>query len=451
MGIVIINGKRYDSVTGLMITDHKNDKNTQPVVVKHQVEVQSETKAGKTNDNSTPDWIASFVDEVSHNHQVAQKSVANEANDAAKATKAVAEAAAKVSAATTTAVSVSRSVAHSIRRGVGTSHTLNRRFVRKPLSENGNYAESLAVRHLKKTAQRTQQAGVTESQPKANSATAPIHIPEETQLDAAAEANRDFVPMLTKRQAESLNRIAKRHTAPANNINSASTTSTSDPRIKEPIRLARTTPEPESYSDDAFNERLSKLSEILRNAQELDEQQTQQPNRQVNTANRKQSATKQTRQKAKKRRFHFPAVMTTAVATAAIAAIGVYVAMPSISIKVAANRAGIDAKTPYTPAGFTIDGKVAYQDGRITINYRNKSGADGYSVTQEINNTDTDASLEQSISNQSNNAYQVIQNGDQTLYRYRDMVTWLDNGMQYTINTNDYLNSDDISDIASSL
>ena len=360
----------------------------------------------------------------------------------------VANAATQVSAATTTAVNVSRSVAHNIRRSVGVSHTLNRRFVRKPLSENGDYAESLAVRHLKKTAQRTQQAGTTESQPKANSATAPIHIPEETQLDAAAEANQDFIPMLTKRQAESLNRIAKRRTAP---VGSTNTTSTNDSRIREPIRLARTTPEPETPSDDVFNERLSRLSEILRNAQELDEQQVQQPSRRANAANRKQSTASQAKRQAKKRRFHFPAIMTTAAAMASIAAIGVYVAMPSISIKVAANRAGIDAKTPYTPAGFTIDGKVAYQDGRITINYRNKSGADGYSVTQEVNNTDTDASLEQSISDQSNNAYQVIQNGDQTLYRYRDMVTWLDNGMQYTINTNDYLNSDDISDIASSL
>ena len=448
MGIVIINGKRYDSVTGLMITDHKNDKNTQPVVVKHQVEVQPETKADKASDDSTPDWIASYVDEVSHNHQVAQKSVASEANDAAKAAKAVADAVTQVSAATTTAVNVSRSVAHNIRRSVGVSHTLNRRFVRKPLSENGEYAESLAVRHLQKTARQAQQAGVIKTQPKVDSATAPIHIPEETQLDAAAEANQDFIPMLTKRQAESLNRIAKRRTAPVGGTN---TTSTNDSRIREPIRLARTTPEPETSSDDVFNERLSRLSEILRNAQELDEQQVQQPSRRANAASRKQSTASQAKRQAKKRRFHFPAIMTTAAAMASIAAIGVYVAMPSISIKVAANRAGIDAKTPYTPAGFTIDGKVAYQDGRITINYRNKSGADGYSVTQEVNNTDTDASLEQSISDQSNNAYQVIQNGDQTLYRYRDMVTWLDNGMQYTINTNDYLNSDDISDIASSL
>lgn len=448
MGIVIINGKRYDSVTGLMITDHKNDKNTQPVVVKHRVEANPETKADKASNDSTPDWIASYVDEVSHNHQVAQKSVANEANDAAKAAKAVADAATQVSAATTTAVNVSRSVAHNIRRSVGVSHTLNRRFVRKPLSENGEYAESLAVRHLQKTAQQAQQARVIKTQPKIDSATAPIHIPEETQLDAAAEANQDFIPMLTKRQAESLNRIAKRRTAPVGGTN---TTSTNDSRIREPIRLARTTPEPETSSDDVFNERLSRLSEILRNAQELDEQQVQQPSRRANAANRKQSTASQAKRQAKKRRFHFPAIMTTAAAMASIAAIGVYVAMPSISIKVAANRAGIDAKTPYTPAGFTIDGKVAYQDGRITINYRNKSGADGYSVTQEVNNTDTDASLEQSISSQSNNAYQVIQNGDQTLYRYRDMVTWLDNGMQYTINTNDYLNSDDISDIASSL
>ena len=44
-----------------------------------------------------------------------------------------------------------------------------------------------------------------------------------------------------------------------------------------------------------------------------------------------------------------------------------------------------------------------------------------------------------------------MQAGDTTVYRYRDMVTWTDDGMRYTINTNDYLDSDDITNIVNSL
>ena len=190
-----------------------------------------------------------------------------------------------------------------------------------------------------------------------------------------------------------------------------------------------------------MNERLSQLSQILQNAQDVDAKMTGRK-----SAKRSRNKQKTTHAKSH-RKFQMPAIFATAGAMAIVVGISFYIAMPSISVKMAANKAGIDAKTPYTPAGFTIDGEVAYQTGRITINYRSKSGGDGYSVTQEKN----DASNAQGETSVYNNNYQTMQAGDTTVYRYRDMVTWTDDGMRYTINTNDYLDSDDITNIVNSL
>lgn len=457
MGIVIINGKRYDSVTGLMLNDQTNSDATETNTVK------------ATSDNQTPDWIASYVDEVGH-QTASPANQANAATDTATSSNTNAVPVADDHSHDVT-VSMARQTGRSARRSVATSNTLNRRFVRRPLAENGKYAESLAEHQLKLAHQAKQ-------------AVAPIDIPEEAQLDAAAEANRDFIPILTRRQAEGLSKLAgqaplservaeaerrraaekeRASTAQPITVNQAPSTraqhshakqqanNSTSSQVRPAIRLTAQQ-QPDNYDDDVLNERLSQLSQILQNAQELDEQD----NRQARRSRKAEQSPKQTKQHQKRekrarRKFRAPAIFATAGAMAAIAGIGVYIAMPSISVKMAANKAGIDAKNPYTPAGYTIDGEVAYQSGRVTINYRSKSGADGYSVTQEANSTDTDDSLQQQISSKNNGNYQTMQTGEKTVYRYRDMVTWLDNGIQYTINTNDYLDSQQISDIANSL
>ena len=193
-------------------------------------------------------------------------------------------------------------------------------------------------------------------------------------------------------------------------------------------------------SDDILNERLSQLSQVLQNAQEIDAKQ-----------NNRDFFPKDKKRATHKRRFHAPAIFATASAAAVLVAVGVYVAMPSVSIKMAASKAGIDAKNPYVPSGYTIDSDVAYQSGRVTINYRGTNGNGGYSITQEANDNDSDDMLAAKVDNVTNGSYQVMQAGDKTIYRYRDVATWVQDGIQYTINTNNYLDSQQITDIANSL
>lgn len=377
MGIVIINGKRYDSVTGLMIND------TTDSVAIHNTE-----KIENSFSDEMPSWVSSYVGE-------SEQSVANHTAESSAEPKA----------------EIHRQAAPSARRTVTESRTLNRRFVRKPLSENGDYAESIAVKHIK---------SVTKS-----------IVKTETKSEVKADQIANFAPLLTRRQAEGVKRMSAES---KQNISK----DVAQAKVKPPIKLMPK--ETKSDSDDILNERLSQLSQILQNAQEIDAKQ-----------NNRDFFPKDKKETSRKRKFHAPAIFATASAAAVLVAVGVYIAMPSVSIKMAASKAGIDAKNPYVPSGYTIDSDVAYQSGRVTINYRGTHGNGGYSITQEANDSDSDDMLAAKVDNVTNGSYQVMQAGDKTIYRYRDVATWVQDGIQYTINTNNYLDSQQITDIANSL
>ena len=442
MGIVIINGKRYDSVTGLMLSSDSNGGGSDRVQ--------------QSFDGQTPDWIASYVDEVKHETAATTHVQANVQAPEPFVSQTTVHTAADKAADTSSAATSMRTAAKAARRTVSTSNTLNRRFVKKPLAENGKYAESIAQHHIK-LAQAAQRAAT------------PVNIPEDTQLHAASEANEDFVPMLTRRQAESVNRLSNteplesrvaKAKAEAEQRKAATkvTTTTSQGnnitvKVKPAIRL---TPAQQSVdADDVLNERLSQLSQILQNAKELDEQERSRKSAKKQTLTESLAKTVESDNRAEskhgRRKFRLSSIFATAGAVAVIAGLGIYVAMPTISVKMAASKAGLTTNTPYIPKGFTIDGEVASADGLMTINYRSKSGGDGYSVTIKENDSDTQGSLRNRIAELYSNGYRTEQSGDKTILRYGSKVTWLDDGLEYTINTNNYLDNDEISSIVDSL
>ena len=275
--------------------------------------------------------------------------------------------------------------------------------------------------------------------------------------------------MLTKRQAESVSklsnneplnvRVARAEAERANRTQPVSQTANDHDvtvKVKPAIRLTPTQRTATS-DDDILNERLSQLSQILQNAKELDEQErsrktAKQPSLSDQLAKSADSSNSNAKEaKRSRRKFRLPTIFATAGAMAVVAGLGIYVAMPTISVKMAASKAGITTNTPYIPSGFTIDGEVASADGHMTINYRSKNGGDGYSVSIKENDTDTQGSLRRRIAELYSNGYRTEQSGDKTLLRYDGKVTWLDNGIEYTINTNNYLDSDEITSIVDSL
>ena len=417
MGIVIINGKKYDSVTGLMLT-------------KQDAERDSVVQTEATFSEQTPDWVTSFVDE----RPVDTAIVSNTINEGLTTKIVVDETDESPSDTSETETATQHHQATNGRRSVLESNTLNRRFVKKPLSEMGNYAKSIAE----------SQAELAES---VKAAATPITIAEDAQLDAANKATEDFVPILTRRQAESLDRISNQKSLNerlAEEADKASQNKHQSVKTNIESTIDLTELQTPTSDDDIMNERLEQLSKILQNVHDLDSQT------QAETSLENYLPVESVK-RSTKRKFRRPAILSTLGALAAIAAIGVYVTLPSVNIRMAANKAGIDAKNPYIPEGFSIDGKVAYQSGRVTINYKSNSGSDGYSITQEQNDSLTEQTIVDEATNRGNGNYQTMQAGDKTVYRYRDMATWLDGDMKYTINTNDYLDSQDITNIVNSL
>lgn len=540
MGIVIINGKKYDSVTGLMLTNQDSEDSTSnntsqataasssssPQWINNFINERSEhrqTESKTSANTATPDWINKFVDERKRQQDISRMNAQAKAQAAENEVvnrQAYEDQMAKLNQATTdngnTEASKSNhrlaARATSARRSAGQSRTLNRRFVEKPLNEAGQYNKSMVERQLEAKSAR-------QAAPKSIDS---FTIPEADWMGAIKDTNSDFIPVLTKKQSDSLKKSAahanvdsqernrvtifeaaqKREESVALHVQSDDDTrrqafgsNVSVHKASHPVEKAASIPldmdeevKPVSVADraqqsrlaaedaladsiaeafsedddeDIMNQRFNELHEIINSASELDKKQSSRRNRSKSRRNRRQqkrsladSLPKPDEDKpvaAKKRGFRAPAVFATLGAVAAVAAIGVYFMMPSVNIKMAAVKAGVNAKNPYTPDGYSIDGKVAYAKDKVTIHYKDNSGSDGYTVTQQNNKTDKDIDLQRKVSAENNGYYEELRSGSQSLYRYGDKVTWLKDGVQYTIDTNDFLDNQQIGEIAASL
>lgn len=195
MGIVIINGKRYDSVTGLMLSDRRDELELASSETDRLNRTDRTNKADRISqvkpkvDDTPPVWVGSYIDGSNEDSQVegdtgeaitvrqvkAQPDTTNKAPEPDSTEQASDRLAdyvelftpaddedadsraerVEMERAEQAVATVNPTVVHSplrlksARRIIQASRTLNRRFVRKPLRETGEYAESIAVRHIK--------------------------------------------------------------------------------------------------------------------------------------------------------------------------------------------------------------------------------------------------------------------------------------------------------------
>lgn len=473
MGIVIINGKRYDSVTGLMLSDRRDELELASSETDRLNRTNRTNKADRVSqvkpkvDDTPPVWVGSYIDGSNEDSQVesdtgetiAVRQVktqpdaakASESDSAEQASDRLAdyvelftptddddtdsraeqvemEKAEQVAAAVSPAVVHSPLRLKSARRVIHASRTLNRRFVRKPLRETGEYAESIAVRHIK----QVKASAIIESARSVND------IPDETIDEVIATTESDFTPVLTKSQATSLKALTKKsnHSSqPAPSTTTSQDTKgesvTDDQSALNLSKLA-----PTDY-DDLMDDRIDQLTKILQASNELDQQD--------------RTATKRRLGQPKKHRFRFSTIMATAGAMAIIVGLGVYISLPTISVKLAAGRAGINAKNPYALSGYSLDNNIAAQPGKVTISYKSASGNGGYSVTQESDKSTTDYALRLNVSRQNGGSYQEMDVNGKTVLLYGNKATWLAGDMRYTIDGSDLMDSNQLRSIVKSL
>ena len=472
MGIVIINGKRYDSVTGLMLSDRRDELELASSETNQLDQINRTNRADRASrakpkvDDTPPVWVGSYIDGGSEDSQAesdagetiavrqvkAQPSPTKvpEPDSTEQASDRLADyvelftpaddegvdsSAERVETERVEAVATANpTVVHSplrlqsARRIIQASRTLNRRFVRKPLRETGEYAESIAVRHIK----QVKASAIIESARSVND------IPDETIDEVIATTESDFTPVLTKSQATSLKALAKKSSH--SNQPTPSTTTPRDTQVEDAtddqsaLNLSKLAP---TDYDDLMDDRIDQLTKILQASNELDQQD--------------RTAAKRRLGQPKKHRFRFSTIMATAGAMAIIVGLGVYISLPTISVKLAASRAGINAKNPYALSGYSLDNNIAAQPGKVTISYKSASGNGGYSVTQESDKSTTDYALRLNVSRQNGGSYQEMDVNGKTVLLYGNKATWLAGDMRYTIDGSDMMDSNQLRSIVKSL
>ena len=161
--------------------------------------------------------------------------------------------------------------------------------------------------------------------------------------------------------------------------------------------------------------------------------------------------------KSPKRSFatRHPRLMSAGTASLAIVLMAgyfTYINLPSISVRVAAAQAGIDASYPgYQPAGYGIKGPVAYTNGEVSINFKSNTNPHHFSVNQSKSSWDSSALLANYVMPQSNGNYISYSDSGLTIYAYGTQAAWVNDGILHTIEGDATLSGEQIRRIATSM
>lgn len=129
-----------------------------------------------------------------------------------------------------------------------------------------------------------------------------------------------------------------------------------------------------------------------------------------------------------------------------------YLNMPSLSVRVAAAQAGINANYPsYQPDGYSLNGLIGYSPGEVSMKFAANGGPQTYTIKQSKSNWDSTAVLDNYISPRAGVSYIPYTERGLTIYTYGNNAAWVNGGILYTIEGNAPLSSEQIRHIATSL
>jgi hypothetical protein len=156
--------------------------------------------------------------------------------------------------------------------------------------------------------------------------------------------------------------------------------------------------------------------------------------------------------KTKKR---YPRILSVASASLALLLLGgyfTYLNMPSLSVRVAAAQAGINASYPsYHPDGYSLKGAVAYDQGEVNMKFASNSGPQNFTVDQTKSSWDSSAVLENYVSKKVGDNYITYNEHGLTIYTFGGNAAWVNGGILYTISGDAPLSGDQIRHIATSM
>ena len=145
-------------------------------------------------------------------------------------------------------------------------------------------------------------------------------------------------------------------------------------------------------------------------------------------------------------------VAAASVAIVLMAGYFTYINMPSLSVRVAAAQAGISATYPqYRPAGYRLNGPVAYRDGQVSMEFASNAGPQEFALNQTKSSWDSSALLTNYVDPQSKGNYATYSDAGLTIYTYGTNAAWVNGGILYTVQGTATLSNDQVRNIATSM
>lgn len=146
------------------------------------------------------------------------------------------------------------------------------------------------------------------------------------------------------------------------------------------------------------------------------------------------------------------AVLSATLAVVLLSGYITYLNMPSLSVRVAAVQAGIDANYPdYRPDGYSLNGPVTYSSGEVAMNFKANGSNLAFKINQSKSSWDSNALLDNYITPKAGGNYIRYSERGLTIYTYGTNAAWVNGGILYTIEGDAPLSSTQIRHIATSL
>lgn len=213
---------------------------------------------------------------------------------------------------------------------------------------------------------------------------------------------------------------------------------TATPRLNPVVSIS---PQAVNSPAKAPAARAPKPSHILKHeavSQALDKATAHKEKSPVNKSNRKKNR-----------------LFSLAMASMALVMLGgyfTYLNMPSLSVRVAAAQAGVNASYPeYRPDGYSLHGPVAYSSGQVDMKFASNSGSQSFTVKQSKSAWDSSAVLDNYVKDKAGDNYIANTERGLTIYTFGSNAAWVNGGILYTIEGDAPLSSDQILRIASSM
>jgi len=158
------------------------------------------------------------------------------------------------------------------------------------------------------------------------------------------------------------------------------------------------------------------------------------------------------KQQPKKKRSRFFSLASAGLALLLLGGYFTYLNMPSLSVRVAAAQAGVDASFPgYHPDGYSLNGPVAFSDGQVSMKFAANAGTHNFTVTQSKSSWDSSAVFENYVKEKAGENYLTYSERGLTIYTFGGNAAWATDGILYTIEGDAPLSGDQIRRIATSL